>query len=114
MFVKKQAQFIPHRKFSTGSCKIDLYFPEHKLAIECDEHSVMIKMSLSVQCSVVEQFSFNGKKIQSVHVKVEECLVSRNVYMAIGYEEENGKKTIKNLVPSKYKLRFGDVRPSLN
>ena len=62
MFVNKQAQFIPYRKFSTGSCKIDLYFPEHKLAIECDEHSVMIKMSLSVQCSVVEQFSFKGKK----------------------------------------------------
>ena len=34
--------------------------------------------------------------------------------MAIGYEEENGKKAIQNLVPSKYKLRFGDVKPSLN
>ena len=71
-------------------------------------------MSLSVQRSVVEQFSFNGKKVQSVHVKGEECLVSREVYMAIGYEEENGKKAIQNLVPSKYKLRFGDVKPSLN
>ena len=71
-------------------------------------------MSLSVQRSVVEQLSFNGKKFQSVHVNGEECLVSRNVYMAIGYEEENGKKTILNLVPKKYKLRFGDVNPSLN
>ena len=44
----------------------------------------------------------------------EECLVSRDVYMAIGYEEENGKKAIQNLVPSKYKLRFGDVKFSLN
>ena len=34
--------------------------------------------------------------------------------MAIEYEEENGKKAIQNLVPSKYKLRFGDVKPSLN
>ena len=34
--------------------------------------------------------------------------------MAIGYEEENGKKAIQNLVPSRYKLRFGDVKPSLN
>ena len=71
-------------------------------------------MSLLVQHSVVEQFSFNGKKVQSVHVKGVECLVSRDVYMTIGYEEENGKKTIQNVVPSKYKLRFGDVKPSLN
>ena len=69
-------------------------------------------MSLSVQRSVVEQFSFNGKNVQSVHVKVEECLVSRDVYKAIGYEEENGKKAIQNLVPSKYKLRFGHINPS--
>ena len=49
-----------------------------------------------------------------MHVKGEECLVSRDVYMAIGYEEENGTKAIRNLVPSKYKLHFGDVKPSLN
>ena len=65
------------------------------------------KMYLSLQRSVVEQF-------QSIHVKEEECLVSRDVYMAIGYEEENGKKAIQNLVPSKSRLRFGDVKPSLN
>ena len=58
-------------------------------------------MSLSVQHSVEEQFSFNGKKVQSVHVNGEECLVSRDVYRAIGCEEENGKKTIQNLVPGK-------------
>ena len=71
-------------------------------------------MSLSVQRSVVEQFSFNGKNVQSVHAKGEECLVSRDVYMSVGYEEENSKKVIQNLVPSKYKLRFGEVKPSLN
>ena len=26
------------RQFSIASCRIDLYFPEHKLAIKCDEH----------------------------------------------------------------------------
>ena len=26
------------QQFSIGSYKIDLYFLEHKLAIECDEH----------------------------------------------------------------------------
>ena len=47
-------------------------------------------------------------------VKEEECLVSRDVYMTIGYEEGNGKKAIQNLVPSKDKLCFGDEKPSLN
>ena len=49
-----------------------------------------------------------------MHVNGEQCLVSRDIYMAIGYEEENGKKYIQNSVPSKYKLRFGDVKSSLN
>ena len=48
-------------------------------------------MSLLVQCSVVKQFNFNGKKFQSVHVNREECLVSRDVNMAIEFKEENGK-----------------------
>ena len=74
----------------------------------------LIKMPLLVQCSVVESFNFNGGKVQSVHVNGEECLVSREVYMAIGYEEENSKKAIQNLVPKKYKLRFGEVKPSLS
>ena len=26
------------QQFSIGSYRIDLYFPQHKLAIECDEH----------------------------------------------------------------------------
>ena len=57
---------------------------------------IIIKMSLSVQRSVVESFSFNGKKVQSVHVNGEECLVSRDIYKAIGYEEENSKKAIQS------------------
>ena len=41
--------------------------------------------------------------------------MSRDVCMAVGYEEKkNGKKAIQNLVPSKNRLRFGDVKPSLN
>ena len=66
-------------------------------------------MSFSAQRPVVESFIFNGKNIRSVHVKEEECLVSRDVYKAIGYEEESGKKAIQNLVSYKYKLRFGDA-----
>ena len=58
---------------------------------------------------VVESLEFNDKNIRSMHVKGEESLVSRDVYKAIGYEEENNKKAIQNLVPSKYKLRFGDA-----
>ena len=59
-----------------------------------DQKELKIKMSLSVQRSVAEQFSFNGKKVQSVHIKGGECLLSRDVYKAIGYDEEDGKKAI--------------------
>ena len=71
-------------------------------------------MFLSVQRSVVESFKFNDKKIRAVHANGEECLVSRDFYITIGYGEENGKKAIQNLVSSKYKLRFGDVNLSPN
>ena len=38
-------------------------------------------MSLSVQHSVVESFSFNGKHVRSVYVKdVGQCLVLKDVY----------------------------------
>ena len=49
-----------------------------------------------------------------MQVNGEKCLVSRDVYKATGYEEENGEKVIQNLVSKNYKLRFGDVNPSLN
>ena len=29
---------LMNRQVSIGSYKIDIYFPGHKLAIECDEH----------------------------------------------------------------------------
>ena len=61
-------------------------------------------MSLSVQSSTVKPFKFNDKSIRSVHVKGEECLISRDVYEAIGYEEENGKKAMQRLVPEKCKM----------
>ena len=59
-----------------------------------DQKELKIKMSLSVQRSVAEQFSFNGKKVLSVYIKGGECLLSRDVYKAIGYDEEDGKKAI--------------------
>ena len=55
-------------------------------------------MSLSVQRLIVKSFEFNDKKVQSVQVNGEKCLVSRDVYKATGYEEENGEKAIQNLV----------------
>ena len=70
------------------------------------------KMSLSVQCSVVEEFHFNGKNFNQYISR--ECLVPRDVYKATGYEEKNVNKAIQNLVPNKYRLRFGDVKLSLN
>ena len=67
-------------------------------------------MSLSVQRSVVESFNFNGNHMTSVYVKnVGQCLVSKDVCAAIGYDKENGVKAIQRLVPEKYKVRFGDA-----
>ena len=60
-------------------------------------------MSLSVQRSVAESFNFNGKHVRSVYVKdVGQCLVSKDVYEAIGYSKENGVKATQWLVPGKY------------
>ena len=69
-------------------------------------------MSLSFQCSIVEQFSFNEKKgsvsaCQGGRVPcVKRCLHGNWI--------QGGKKAIQNLVPRKYKLRFGDEKPSLS
>ena len=64
------------------------------------------RMNLSVQRLVVELFKFNNKNIRGVYVSGEECLVSRDVYKAIGYEDENGKKVIQNLVPIQVQVVF--------
>ena len=51
----------------------------------------VIKMSFSVQHSVVESFMSNGKHVRPVYVKdVDQCLVSKDVYETIGYEKEDG------------------------
>ena len=58
----------------------------------------LIKTSLSVQCSVAESFKFNGKHMRSVYVReVGPCLVSKDVYEAIGYDKENGSKQYSGL-----------------
>ena len=67
-------------------------------------------MNLSVQHSVVDSFKFNDKHVRSVYVKdVGQCLASKDVYEAIGYEEEDGVKAIQRLVPNKYKIGFGNT-----
>ena len=59
-------------------------------------------MFFSVERSVIESFNFNGKHVRSVYVKdVGQCLVSKDVYEAIGYDKENGVKAIQRLVPEK-------------
>ena len=48
--------------------------------------------------------------MRSVYVKdIGQCLVSKDVYEAIGYDKENGVKAIQWFVPEKYKIRFGDA-----
>ena len=67
-------------------------------------------MSFSVKRSVVESFIFNDKHGRSVYAKdVGQCLVSKDVYEAIGYEKEDGIKAIQRLVPETYKIRSGDA-----
>ena len=74
----------------------------------------LIKMSLLVQRPVIESFEFNDKHVRSVYVKnVGQCLVSKDVYEAIGYEKEDGIKAMQWLVPEKYKIRLGDVQVGL-
>ena len=58
----------------------------------------IIKMSLSVQHLIVESFKFNDKHGRSVYVKdVGQCLVSKDVYEAIGYEKKMEPKQCSSL-----------------
>ena len=58
--------------------------------------------SPAFSCRIIQ---FNGKHVRSVYVKdVGQCLVSKDVYEAIGYDKENGVKTIQPLVPEEYKI----------
>ena len=68
-------------------------------------------MSLSVQRSGLESFSFNGKNIRAVHVPgLGECLVGIYVSRAIEYvDDNNGRRVIKRHVPQKYMMWFEDV-----
>ena len=44
-----------------------------------------------------------------MHVNGEECLISRDVYEAVGYDEQSGVQAIQRIVPKKYRRRFGDL-----
>ena len=72
-------------------------------------------MSLSVQRSVVESFSFRGKNVQSAHVpSMEEFLVGIHVSRAIGYvDDNNGRRSIKRHGPQKYMMRFEDIKDTV-
>ena len=64
-----------------------------------DQKEVQINMSLLVQFSVVESFSFNGKNIRAVHVPVVgQCLVAKDVYTAAGHDKKNHATTCSRKV----------------
>ena len=71
----------------------------------------MIKMSLSVQGSVVDNLIL-GKYLRSVHVPdLGECLVGIDVPRSIGYlDDNNGRRAIKRHIPQKYTMWFEDVK----
>ncbi len=67
-------------------------------------------MSLSIQRSIIEQFSFEGKSVRSICVKsVGECLIAGDVWRAVGYNRKAGVQAIQRYVPEKYKMRLGDA-----
>ena len=64
---------------------------------------ITIKMSVSIQRSIVEQVYFNGESVPSVHFKgPAECLMASDVWRAIGYEHNAGVKAIQR--PDKWFL----------
>ena len=69
-------------------------------------------MTLSVQRSVVEQFSFNGQNIRVVHIKnVGQCLVGIDVSKAVGYNDDvNVRRAVRTHVPGKHRMRLGDAK----
>ena len=73
-------------------------------------------MSLSIQRSIIEQFSFEGKNVRSFYVKgIGGCLVACDVWRAVGYsDDDNGRKAIQRHVPERYRMRYKDVKSELN
>ena len=66
-------------------------------------------MSHTIQWSIIQNFSFNGRSVRSVHINSEECLISRNVYEAVGYDKQSWVQAIQRIVPRKYRQHFGDL-----
>ena len=99
-----RSRVLIHGPFCIWRLDTNIFFDQNEIK----------KISLSVQRSVVESFKFNDKHVMSVYVKdVGHCLVSKDVYEAIGYEKEDGVKVIQPLVSEKYKIRFGDAQVDL-
>ena len=69
-------------------------------------------MSLSVQHSVVESFSFKEKNVRSMHVPdAGQCLVAKDVSKAVGYnDDDNARGAVRTHVPGKYRMRLGDAK----
>ena len=73
---------------------------------------IIIKMSLSVQRSIVESFKFNDKNIRVVHIKnVGQCFVGIDVSKAAGYnDDDNARRAVRTHVQGKYRMRLGDAQ----
>ena len=73
--------------------------PTHRSKLTSLGHEIIIKMSLSVQRSALESFSFRRKNVQSMHVPdLGEYLVGIDVPRAIGYaDDNNGRRELKGM-----------------
>ena len=54
------------------------------------------------------------KKVRSFYVNGESLLIAKDVCLAIGYNEKAIHHAIDAHVPSKYKLRFSDLKGSVD
>ena len=54
-----------------------------------EQKELQIKISLSVQRSVVESFKFNDKNISGVYIRdAGQCFISQDVYAAVGFDKQ--------------------------
>ena len=69
-------------------------------------------MSLSIQHSVIEQFSFDGQTVRSIYVRdVGQCVIAKDVYKVLGYGRKAGITSSKTTCSREVQdtLRDADV-----
>ena len=76
MFHKNnQNQLINHKlinQYKVDNYAIDLYFPEYKLALECDEKQHNVKINIEKDIYEIENLCLLNQKVSLIPIKIEE------------------------------------------